>query len=67
MRICWFAVEEYVVKVFTGQDENAGTDANVYVTLFGTQGDTGERWLNKSTNHFLKFQPTQVQNTIFTS
>ena len=54
-------MEEYAVKVFTGQDESAGTDANVFLTMFGTQGDTGERWLNKSVNHFIKFQPTQVR------
>lgn len=31
----------YTVKIKTGEKKNAGTDANVYVVLFGENDDTG--------------------------
>lgn len=37
----------------------AGTDANVYVTVYGEIGDTGERRLRKS-NNLNKFEKGQV-------
>lgn len=53
----------------------AGTDANVYINIYGEMGDTGERKLRKS-NHFNKFERGQVteklsyfdfySNTLFT-
>jgi hypothetical protein len=33
----------FSVTVKTGDKRNAGTDANVFITLFGTQDDTGEK------------------------
>lgn len=32
----------FSVTVKTGDKKNAGTDANVFITLFGTQDNTGE-------------------------
>lgn len=32
----------FSVTVKTGDKKNAGTDANVFITLFGTQDDTGK-------------------------
>lgn len=38
----------------------AGTDASVFLTLFGDLGDTGERKLGKSENKKNKFERGQV-------
>jgi hypothetical protein len=37
---------KYKVTVVTGKRDNAGTDANVHITLFGELGDSGERNLD---------------------
>lgn len=42
---------DYVITVVTAKGEGAGTNANVYVTLFGTQGMTGRRFLDDSKEH----------------
>lgn len=36
---------QYRVTIQTGERKNAGTDANVYITLFGSLGNSGERQL----------------------
>ena len=33
----------FSVTVKTGDKKNAGTDANVFITLFGTQDNTGKK------------------------
>ena len=33
--------------MYTGDEANAGTDANVFINLFGEYGDTGKRQLSK--------------------
>ena len=38
---------QYEVKVYTGDVSGAGTDANVFINLFGEHGDTGKRPLSK--------------------
>lgn len=38
---------EYRVAVTTGNVRSAGTDANVYIVVFGDQGDTGRKELAK--------------------
>ncbi|KAM6985878.1 lipoxygenase homology domain-containing protein 1 [Aplochiton taeniatus] len=48
----------YEVHVITGNMWGAGTDANVYVTIYGEMGDTGERKLRKS-NNLNKFEKGQ--------
>uniref|UniRef100_A0A4W3I0Q9 Lipoxygenase homology PLAT domains 1 n=1 Tax=Callorhinchus milii TaxID=7868 RepID=A0A4W3I0Q9_CALMI len=40
----------YEVHVFTGKVTGAGTDANVFINIYGEVGDTGERQLRKSGN-----------------
>eukprot|EP01123_Difflugia_compressa_P005057 TRINITY_DN1661_c0_g1_i1.p1 TRINITY_DN1661_c0_g1~~TRINITY_DN1661_c0_g1_i1.p1 ORF type:complete len:960 (-),score=248.52 TRINITY_DN1661_c0_g1_i1:25-2904(-) len=42
----------YKVSVTTGDRRGAGTDANVFITLFGSEGDSGERQLEKPGNNF---------------
>lgn len=49
----------YRVHVFTGDKRNAGTDANVFLTIYGENFDSGERELNKSSN-LNKFERNQV-------
>ncbi|XP_067279249.1 lipoxygenase homology domain-containing protein 1-like isoform X2 [Pseudorasbora parva] len=53
----------YEVHVFTGNMMGAGTDAGVYVNIYGEMGDTGERKLRKS-NHLNKFE--RGQEDVFT-
>ncbi|XP_052772283.1 uncharacterized protein LOC128211482 [Mya arenaria] len=43
-------LEKYKVQVFTGTKSMAGTNANVYVNIFGERGDTSVRFLKKSQN-----------------
>lgn len=50
----------YEVCVFTGDMLGAGTDANVYINIYGENGDTGERLLRKSGN-LNKFESGQVR------
>lgn len=50
----------YEVCVFTGDMLGAGTDANVYINIYGENGDTGERLLRKSGN-LNKFEAGQVR------
>lgn len=52
-------VNTYAVSVFTGGTMGAGTDAKVYVNIYGENGDTGERYL-KSSNNLNKFEKGQV-------
>ncbi|KAJ8405697.1 hypothetical protein AAFF_G00316770 [Aldrovandia affinis] len=51
-------VNTYKIYVYTGTISGAGTDANVYVNIYGENGDTGERWLRKS-NNLNKFEKGQ--------
>lgn len=36
----------YEVEVTTGVKDGAGTDANVYITIYGSSGPTKEKKLN---------------------
>lgn len=38
---------QYLVEVVTADVSHAGTDANVFITLYGANGDTGQRQLTK--------------------
>lgn len=49
-------VDKYVIQVYTGDISKAGTDANVYITVFGERGDTGVRQLTHSKTHKNKFE-----------
>ncbi|XP_072215279.1 lipoxygenase homology domain-containing protein 1 [Excalfactoria chinensis] len=52
-------VHTYKISVFTGDIYGAGTDANVFLNIFGDLGDTGERKLSKSETNFNKFERGQ--------
>lgn len=49
----------YTVHVFTGDEFGAGTDANIFINLYGEKGDTGERQLKDSSTHTNKFERNQ--------
>ncbi|KAJ6662996.1 hypothetical protein lerEdw1_010817, partial [Lerista edwardsae] len=53
-------MQTYRVTVFTGDVPGAGTDANVFLTIYGDLGDTGERQLSKSQNNSNKFERAQT-------
>lgn len=38
---------QYLIEVVTADISHAGTDANVSITLYGSNGDTGQRQLTK--------------------
>lgn len=42
--------------VKTGDLRGAGTDADVFLTIYGPKGDTGERVLDNSANNFERNQ-----------
>ena len=39
--ISCFAVNKYIVSVFTADMKGSGTDADVFLNIFGENGDTG--------------------------
>ena len=43
---------DYMVHIYTGNKWRAGTDANVMITIFGKEGDSGERKLDNEKNNF---------------
>lgn len=55
-----FTAHTYQVSVRTGDMYGAGTDANVFLTIYGDLGDTGERKLAKSENNKNKFERGEV-------
>ena len=50
----------YNVAVMTGDKFGAGTNANVYMTLFGEKGDSGKRGLRLSLEDQNKFESGKV-------
>ena len=48
------------MDVYTGDVSGSGTNANVFLTIFGDKGDSGERKLGKSDTHMDKFERKQV-------
>ncbi|XP_053323874.1 lipoxygenase homology domain-containing protein 1-like [Spea bombifrons] len=54
-----YPVVKYLISVYTESFEQAGTNAPVYICIYGEIGDTGKRLLLKS-DFPHKFQPGQV-------
>ncbi|POI32547.1 hypothetical protein CIB84_003701 [Bambusicola thoracicus] len=50
----------YIVKVKTGDKKNAGTDANVFITLYGSKDDTGIVSLKASKLNKNKFERGKI-------
>ncbi|XP_061672103.1 LOW QUALITY PROTEIN: lipoxygenase homology domain-containing protein 1-like [Syngnathoides biaculeatus] len=53
-------IHTYQVSVRTGDMYKAGSDANVFLTIYGDLGDTGERKLSRSESNRNKFERGQV-------
>lgn len=53
---CLFLETTYTVKVKTGDVSGAGTDANVFIIIFGQYGDCGEIALKHSESFKDKFE-----------
>ena len=60
MLLALSVAKKYVVDVVTGDVSRGGTDANVFLTIFGENGDSGERQLSKSETNNDKFERGQV-------
>ncbi len=58
------AMKDYVIEVFTGDVLRASTNANVFLTLYGEQGDTGEKKLIDSKTHTDKFERNQMDRFV---
>lgn len=43
----FFADNKYVVSVFTADVKGSGTDADVFLNIFGEYGDTGNKDVDK--------------------
>jgi hypothetical protein len=50
--ILYFVGNQYRITVFTGKKRGAGTDADVFITLYGQEGDSGPIVLNSKKNDF---------------
>lgn len=61
----YLTVARYRVTVCTGELEGAGTDANVYLCLFGDVGDTGERLLYNCRNNTDLFEKGNVSIAMY--
>ena len=53
-------VTKYIVQTVTGKEFGGGSDANIYITIFGEKGDTGKRFLSKSKEGKDKFEKGKV-------
>ncbi|CAF5132885.1 unnamed protein product, partial [Rotaria sp. Silwood1] len=49
----------YLIHVFTGDKSGAGTDANVFITIYGQYEDSGEHQLTTSKTNINKFERKQ--------
>ena len=56
----------YKAVVVTSDVKGSGTDSNVWLTIFGTNGDSGELALKKSAEHMDKFERGQTDTFSFT-
>ena len=59
-----FKATKYIVCVYTGDVRGGGTDASVFITIFGDKGDTGERKLFNSETYKNKFERNQVSTIV---
>ena len=53
--------KKYLVEVFTGDERNAGTDSEVFLTIYGEKGETSEIHLKKSKTHFIRIDMSEYQ------
>ena len=58
--ICVLSETTYLVTITTGKQERAETEAEIFCTLIGQWGDTGEKILSDCKSHREPFQRGQV-------
>ena len=58
--LCQYTATQYRVYVKTSDVRGAGTDANVYIIIFGENGDSGEQHLKKSETNKSAFENNQT-------
>ena len=58
------AATSYLVSVRTGDVRGAGTDANVFVQIFGAKGDTGKLQLRSAENTKNKFERSRTDQFV---
>lgn len=63
----YFLVVKYTAEVHTGNKMGAGTDANVFLNIFGLLGDTGDRPLEKSSANINKFEKGNVSDYVYST
>uniref|UniRef100_A0ACB8EPH2 Lipoxygenase y domain-containing protein 1 n=1 Tax=Sphaerodactylus townsendi TaxID=933632 RepID=A0ACB8EPH2_9SAUR len=56
LSLSFYAGNKYVVRVFTADINGSGTDADVFINIFGQHGDTGERKLDNDNDNFERGQ-----------
>ena len=52
LTLFFLLAHKYTISTHTGDIRGAGTDANVYITLFSKDGNSAEMKLNDSKNNF---------------
>ena len=55
----------YIIKVKTGTERGAGTDADVHIQLFGKKNQTDKILLKNSENSTNKFESGQVDKFFY--
>lgn len=58
--IIFFLVTLYEIKVFTGTDRDAGTNATVHIIIFGEHNNTGKILLTTSRTYKDPFENGQI-------
>ncbi|CAF1547842.1 unnamed protein product, partial [Adineta steineri] len=53
-------MKQYTLDIYTGDKFGCGTNADVFCTIYGDKGDTGERELSRSETHRDKFERKQM-------
>lgn len=56
IRHLWHFGGGYEFYMYTGRKPGAETESNVFITLFGTRGDSGNQRLYQSKNNKVNFQ-----------
>jgi hypothetical protein len=59
-----YTAVKYVVDVYTGDVSYAGTDANVYLCMYGEKGVSKETKLVQSQYHTNKFERNNVRGAV---
>ncbi|CAF3723658.1 unnamed protein product [Rotaria sp. Silwood1] len=59
--------KQYIVDVYTGDKLGSGTDANVFLTMYGYKDDTNEQELKYSQTNTDKFERKQIDRFLIES